>query len=455
MNRLHSLLDDSIAWGLLGAVALSVLMFGTVEAWSLAIFEMLIIALLALWAIKSIAEKRLTLNVPNLLLPLGALLVLGLVQSAAGLSTDVEATRDSSLSIFFVFAAAMIAGNFLASRERLARLARVLTWFGFALALFAILQHVTWDGHIYWFRPTERNAFGPFGNRNHYAGLMEMLAPIPVALIVTRAARRESWAIYGFAAAIMGLSIIVSLSRGGMISFAAGLAFIAVARPREKRRAQALKPASMPASRPPARRLPRLGVLSLISLAVIAGVIWLGAEGVLNRVIGTIDERESAHLNYYGRDWIWKDTLSMIAAHPVAGVGLGAYGTAYPFYSHADGSMILNYAHNDYLQLLAEAGILGAALGVWFAFGLFREIARGLRAEDARLRALVLGAGAGCFSILIHSLFDFNLQIFSNSMLFVVLSIVISQAALASSHSRDNALKAAPARAGFFTGVPS
>lgn len=443
VSRINRFLDSTIAWGLLGAVALSVLLFGSVEPWSLAIFEVLVIALLALWAIKSVAEKGFTLNVPSLLLPLGALLVLGLVQNVAGLSMDAEATRTASLSIFFVLAAATISANFFDSRERLARLARSLTWFGFALALFAIIQHVTWDGHIYWVRATERSAFGPFGNRNHYAGLMEMLAPMPVALIVTRAARRESWAIYGFAAAIMGLSIVVSLSRGGIISFAAGLAFIAAARPREKRGASASK------------RLPRLGVLGLISLAVIAGIVWIGAEGVLNRLVGTIDERESAHLNYYGRDWIWKDTLSMVAAHPAAGVGLGAYGTAYPLYSHADGSMVLNYAHNDYLQLLAEAGLLGAALGVWFALGFFREMARGLRAEDARLRALALGAGAGCFSIFVHSLFDFNLQIFSNAVLFAVLSVVISQAARASSHPRDAVLKAVPARAGFFTGVPS
>jgi O-antigen ligase len=436
-------LESTIAWGFFGALALSVLMFGTVEPWSLAVFELLTTGLLALWVIKSVAEKRFTLQVPKLILPLGALLVFGLLQSATGMSMDREATRAACVSILFVLAAAIITGNFFASRERLARFTLALTWFGFALALFAILQHVTWDGHIYWVRPTDRNAFGPFGNRNHYAGLMEMLAPLPLALMATRAARRESWAIYGFVAALMGLSIIVSLSRGGMISFAAGLIFLAVARRREKRRAAA------------PRKLPRLGVLSIISLAVIAGVIWLGAEGVLNRLIGTIDERETAHLDYYGRDWIWKDTLAMIAAHPVTGVGLGAYGTLYPLYSHADGSMILNYAHNDYLQLLAEAGVIGAALALWFIVGLFREIAAGLRAEDARMRALSLGAGAGCFSIFIHSLFDFNLQIFSNSVLFVVLSIAISQAARASSHSRDAALKAAPAKAGYVTGVTS
>jgi O-antigen ligase len=95
-------------------------------------------------------------------------------------------------------------------------------------------------------------------------------------------------------------------------------------------------------------------------------------------------------------------------------------------YTHSNGYLLVQYAHNDYLQLLSDAGIVGGIAGVWFLVLLFRAIARGTRSTDPLMSGLALGCGGGIFSILVHSLFDFNLQIPSNCLLFLLLTAVVS-----------------------------
>jgi O-antigen ligase len=122
----------------------------------------------------------------------------------------------------------------------------------------------------------------------------------------------------------------------------------------------------------------------------------------------------------------------MISANPILGVGLGAYETAYPLYSKDDmtnkagASYSVDRAHNDYLQALADCGVVGGAIVLWFIVSLFRAVARGARSENSLLRAFAIGGGAGLFGMLIHSLFDFNLQLPSNALLFLLLAAIVS-----------------------------
>jgi len=127
-----------------------------------------------------------------------------------------------------------------------------------------------------------------------------------------------------------------------------------------------------------------------------------------------------------GREGIWRDTLAMFRAHPIFGVGLGAFETVYPIYGRGNGSLLIQFAHNDYLQILSDAGIIGGALAVWFIVKLARAVVKTFKCEDSMSRAIGLGSAAGIFALLIHSLFDLNLQIPSNALLFLTLSAVVS-----------------------------
>jgi O-antigen ligase len=119
----------------------------------------------------------------------------------------------------------------------------------------------------------------------------------------------------------------------------------------------------------------------------------------------------------------------MIRANWVTGVGLGAYQTAYPKYSANDGTLVVSQSHNDYLQILADAGIFGAIIALLFIILVARDTLRASRHRNPVMAATALGASSGLFALMVHSLFDFNLQIPSNALLFLVLTSVVSRIA--------------------------
>lgn len=427
---MSNLLDKAIVCGLLAAVVFTTLALGTVEAWSVAIFELIVVVLMLLWAAKVIVEKRLEIRIPPAALPLGALLLVGLAQSIAltgssgqtsSLSMDVEATRGAVAVIFFMFLSFLIAANFFDTPQRLRTLANFLIIFGLALAVFALVQHFTWEGKLYWVRSATSagaGTGGPFVNRNHFAGYMEMLIPIPVALALSRATRGETRVFYGFAAAIMSIAEAASLSRGGMVSLAAGLLFLAAItawRSREKSHPERKSSFSL--------RPAFLIVVMLVAIA--AGVVWVGADfDILRRI--THDPLTTSMAT--DRRGVWGDTLTIIGAHPILGIGLGAFETIYPIYGRGDGTFVIQFAHNDYLQVLSDGGIVGGAIALWFIIVIARAVMQVTRSADPFLRALGLGSAAGVFALLVHSLFDFNLQIPSNALLFLLLAAIVSRA---------------------------
>lgn len=415
----RSRVDGVVSVGLLSAVVFTALAHGAVETWSVAIFELMIIGLVLLWCCKAIREKQLVLNMPVTALPIGAILVVGLAQNVTGLSKDVEATGRAVAVIFFLVISLLIAATFLSTRERLRALANFLVVYGLGMAVFALVQSFTWDGRFYWFRPNTQSVspFGPFVNHNHFAGYMELLLFLPVGLVVTRGVRGEARLFYGFAAAMMGVAVIASLSRGGMVSVFAGLIFLIVVNARLRKHARQ-------EYRRPLLSMSQGMAAVLIGIAIIAGIIWIGAGPVIDRAAQSFDSEGLA-----GREWIWHDTLAMIKANPIVGVGLGAFQTAYPIYSNTDGSLVINAAHNDYLQVLADGGIIGGAIALWFLVLLFRALGRGMRSRDSLRTGLALGGGSGIFAILVHSLFDFNLQLPGNALLFLLMVAVLSRAA--------------------------
>ena len=264
----------------------------------------------------------------------------------------------------------IVASNFLVGRERLFLLARVLTIFGAVLAAFALIQHFSWNGRIYWLRLTRYTAFGPFVNRHRFAGYMAMLMPMPMALIL-RVVRGQARLLYGFAAALMGTAAIVSSSRSGVIGLGGSIVFM-MALNKRLRRFDRTNELSW---RGGLRRL-RIGPIAAVVLAMIAGVTWIGASGIVERFGDAVEQLVSFGTPDVGRTTIWRDTLNMIRQHPVLGVGLGAYETIYPTYQTMTASLRVNYAHNDYLQILADTGIVGGAIAGCFIVVILSAMSR-------------------------------------------------------------------------------
>ncbi|HWQ33276.1 MAG TPA: O-antigen ligase family protein [Blastocatellia bacterium] len=449
---MESRLDQAVVTGLFMTVAFTALAHGTVEPWSVGIFRLMMTVLLVIWIVRSVIEGELVLTIASTLRPVMAFFVLGLAQCLSftdsgghlrALSVNVEATRMTVATFFFILAGGVMAATFLVGPERLQMVARTLVIYGMALSLFALVQNFAWSGSFYWLRPLTWEAssvFGPFVNHNHFAGYVELLIPLPIALIVTGAVRGAERLFYGFAAALMGVAVVFTLSRGGIISLLAQLILIAllgrrVAREREAERYSDWKdeqPGRIPSV--VAAFLSRVGAVAAISLVILVGIFWIDAEPVIQRVTrGQMLSAEAAPQTetfFSSRGWIWKDTLKMIRANPVSGVGLGAYATAYPIYSGSD-ELNVSQAHNDYLQVLADGGFIGGAIAVWFLIAVFQAIRRSCRARDPLLAGLALGCSTAIVGLLIHSLFDFNLQLPSTSLLFLIMTAILSHLATA------------------------
>jgi len=453
-------LDHAVAEGRLLLIALTALAFGTVEYWSIGLFSVIVLALLLLWGAKLVFIDWTRPVFPDLLTPVLLWWIFGVIQAlswpdSAGqrqsLSLDPESTWLAIEVVALVIVMGVLTANTLDRPGHLRRMALFLTIFGFGLSLFGLLQYFSWNGRYFWLiepSVTPSHPFASFVNHNHFAGFVEMIAPIPVALIITGVYQREKALLAAFAAVTMSVAIFVSLSRGGMISLAAGLMVVIVLGLARRRGRDEEEEWESPDDEPVVsgghsraglpglpRRLAPLLVPLLLVAAIVTGILWVAADEVIDRVqpggspavaSSSLDRPgEGRSAFYQNRGFIWSDTWRIIQAHWGLGVGLGAYAMAYSVYCQRDRSLLIGQAHNDYLQVLAEGGVVAGGFGLLFLGLLLRSIRRALAHPRRSRRALALGATGGITAMLVHSVFDFNLQLISNSALFLTLSIVV------------------------------
>jgi hypothetical protein len=298
---------------------------------------------------------------------------------------------------------------------------------GILLALIGLVQLIVWsDGGerlIYFFwRPVYAEGatpFGPFVNRNHFAGWMVMALPLVLgyAWAILDAARRPvAWspgAIFRWLAepqvgrfalvtaggATMAASVVLTGSRSGAGSLVVALAVLGaffVARV--------------------GRRAARLAVGAGVVLLFGAAAAWVGLDLLTERL-------QVIPADIQDRIAVWRDTVRMFGDFPIAGTGFGAYGMVMLFYQSAPQHTAFVQAHNDYLQVLAEGGLLvsiPAAVAVgWILVGIRRRFAVG---DDVPATHWVrAGAFAGLVGIATQSLVEFSLQKPANALLFVLL----------------------------------
>ncbi len=433
-----SLIDRMVAFVLRSLLALTALAFGTVEPWSIALFGIVVIILFTIWSIRLALFSTRRPAFPSILLPLFLLILYAIVQTipridAEGrrwtISMDPEATWMAIEVAGILLIATLMVANVVETSTELFRFVRFVIFFGLVYSVFSLINHFTWNNKFFWLiEPSTIPAFpfGSFVNRNHFAGYIEMIAPIPLAMVLLRAVRGELSLIFCFASALMSFSVIASLSRGGIVSLISGLVFVVFI---------GIRPALE--CRWPGRLRPghvigiRLLATLTIPAAIFLGAIQVGTDAVIERLGSS--RQAASELNFTGnesafhksRGFIWEDTLRMIADNPILGAGVGAYQTAYPIYSSRDRFHIVGQAHNDYLQVLADGGVIAGSLAVLFIWIFFRSLRQAIASADATASSLALGCGGGVFAMLVHSLFDFNLQLISNGLLFIVLATIV------------------------------
>jgi O-antigen ligase len=387
--------------GICCLLAFAVLSFGAVEEWSQAVLEVGAAALLVAWAIRQYRLKAEHVSIPVEFLPLCVFMLVVVVQLALHLTASRYYTRiELQLLIAYLIVVFLMSQSFTRRGHW-----RSFVWFlmtlGFLVSILAILQYFTFNGKIYWFREIRSGvtAFGPYVNRNHFAGFAEMVIPAALVPLVLGKVRRERLFLVVLFALVPIVALLLSASRGGIISFVVQMVvlflLLLIRRVRTK----------------------YVIVGGLVVLAAVMAVSWIGVSQVLARFAGM----QNLEVSSGKRAAMQRDTWRLFLDHPIIGTGLGTLEMVYPPYDSVYDRKVVNHAHNDYLEGLAETGIVGGICCLWFLGALFLASLKGTAELGTSFGSVLNLSGlVACTGILIHSLVDFNLHIPANALLFFV-----------------------------------
>ena len=447
----------------------SPLAFGTVEPWSYTVMETLTILACLVFLINTGKEKEgVFYEVPGLA-PLLLLVFYGLLQLVplpqeivknlspstyrlytetvlavepsgwVSLSIDRKATlmevfRLTSYVIFYVLTVQL-----LTKKERLKRTVAAVAVFVSLLSVFSILQHFLSNNKIYWVRELTGGGsmFGPYVNRNHYAGLIDMLFPLVLGLFLFHKPRvpritlrenisalfsREETNVYlllGFSSILSATSVFLTLSRSGIVSLCLSMTFFGILfllRGSDKKRAV---------------------IIIVVGVLIALSVGWFGW--------GPIFERFGQLKNAQGdiselRFEIWKDSSHIVQDFPLTGTGFGTFVNIYPKYRTIPGDGIADHAHNDYIELLSDGGITAGFFILWFILiFVFRTFSSFRRRRETYSVYIFIASVTGILSLVMHSLTDFNLHTGANGLyLFFLFGLAVSAANTRMREGLDN-----------------
>ncbi len=421
-------LGKAVFLGTFGLLMFGPVAFGAVEPWSIFCLEAGALLLTLAWFARQWLNGELEVRSNPLFLPMGVFATLVALQLVFRVSAYPHDTWSQAL---LYCAYAMLC--FLSSQTLLRTAqARQLAWmfcvYGFVVAALALLQGIAPNGKLYWVREPRLGGwiYGSYVNHNHYAGLMELLVPIPLVLALTRLADRNERIVAAIAAAIMAGTIFLSGSRGGILAIFFEMVLFGVVLLHQK-------------------KTTRIAVgVGGFAVLLIGLLVWLGGKELTTRLTSISTE---AHSEISGgtRLSIDRDTLHMFRQRPVLGWGLGTFPVVYPQFRTFYTNFFVNQAHDDYLQLLAETGVLGFATMVWFVVVLYRKalLKIGNWTSDVG-GAVTLACMLGFSGMLVHSFFDFNLQIPANAALFYVMCTVAAAPPLRHRSQKRKPIPAAP-----------
>jgi putative inorganic carbon (HCO3(-)) transporter len=330
----------------------------------------------------------------------------------APISVDAGASLAALLkgtAYLVFFALALLTVN---SRRRLKTLAYAILAGGVFQASYASFKAL--GGH-HW-----TDASGTFVNRNHLAGYLEMCLALGVGLLMThgKAGEHARWRarLKGFlqlllgpkarirlGLAVMVIALVLTRSRMGnaafftslLISGGLGLALFKTAK---------------------TSTLILLASLILVDLVIVGH--WFGVEKVASRIQRTTLSTEE-------RDEMDISAMPLLRDYWLAGSGAGSFYTIFCQYEHNGAMGFWDHAHNDYLEFASEFGVIGF---IPLSVAVLLSLQAGVKAQLSRHASIQRGMGfgsvMGIVALLIHSSVDFNLQIPSNALLFLLLMAI-------------------------------
>ncbi|PYT48295.1 MAG: hypothetical protein DMG44_15545 [Acidobacteria bacterium] len=407
--------------GICALVVFGVAAHGGVEDWARAVLEIGAGLLFLAWSVWLYFNREEQPVFSPLLPPLAALSIPVLGQLLFRWTASPYNTRMELLLLLADLIVLFLAVQAFRTLEDWRGFVWFGMFFGFLVSLFAILQHLTSNGKLYWFREIRSGVlpFGPYVNRNHFAGFAELVLPLALIPLVLGRVRRERWPLVGLFAVLPIGALFLSASRGGLVSLGADLGVLSLVMMLRR-----------------TMRKPLLAGAAVLLVALLL-VFWLGVGQILQR-LSTVQLLE---VTAGKRASMRGDSLRIFLDHPFVGTGLDTLQIVYPPYETLYDGKIVNHTHNDYLEALAETGIAGGLCCAWFIGVLLSESLKRLRQlNNSFAGALQLSGFVACSGFLVHSLIDFNLHIPANALLFFLMAHLataeIQQAPQQQPHSR-------------------
>jgi O-antigen ligase len=407
--------------------------YGTVHQPIIALFYLLVATVVILWAIDGFRSGTARFSRSPLQIPIYAAAIYGLIQiipfgwySENGvddiprtISLDPYSTQTNALHFLALGLLFSVMLTLFDRAKRIRRIVTIITVFGFIFAFFAILQGVLSPTKIYGIYERQfAQPYGSFVNRHNFAAYMEMTIALPLAMVMTGVVKRDLRLLYLTAILLMAVALFLSGSRGGFVSLIVELILLVLMTARlHSRQKIAL----------------RFALAAALLVAVVAGTVFVGGESSLTRIAETASSKDVTT----NRSHIWATTIDVIKHNIPLGDGLGAFGIAYTLTDTLSGLERVEQAHNDYLQTIADAGIVGLLIGGAFLLLLIQTSFRNIRRQNSFRRAVAIGTSAGIFAILVHSIFDFVLHTTAVAVLFLLLMALL----VAAGHKYDDDIK--------------
>jgi len=462
-GRLERTLDFLIRGGLLLILILAPLPFGSVQPWAYSALELgvALLGLLYLYRLFLFPMTPIRFS-PLLLAPAGFLLLMGFQllplppgllrtispSTAALYSQTISGYSDQTRNIAAADAAALgeaaphkspwrplsqapfatrtylLKGfaftlflflflNSFREMKQVRRLLYVFVGVGTFQAFYGLLEYLSGHQHIFAYEKKYylEAATGTFINRNHYALFLEMSLLVALGLLFSHLRTshvEETWrerllALTDRRASlnltlllcigILAIGLVLSYSRAGIIL---GLAAAGCFCLMQFRRGWSLK---------------KTLLASILAVAVFIPAYGVGYWTLTGRYAVLAEEFSAPG----GRWAVWGRTVEIARDFPLLGTGVGTFQYVFPRYRDAFTTAFYDYAHNDYLQVLSETGLLGGALLALGIVGIGYVWWRSVRARGPG-QALLTACGLGMTAVALHESVDFGLQIPANLM---------------------------------------
>jgi len=409
--RQPALFRRTLVMGAAAAAGFAIFAFGGVYGWAYGTSYSILFLLLGAWTWQ-FAQGRLPLRHVRHYWPMLAFALLCLWQYAFHQSpsrgdTLTEIMHLAAAGCLFVLVTQCVEPQ--DSRWLLPGIAL----FTAGIGALAVTQLLSGAKGIYWtYSFDNASSVGSYVDRDHFAGCMELLLPMTFVQAVRRPGLSHAL-IWSLPVALGGAALLLTASRGGAIAMTVqgilGLILWGYFRVRSES----------------VQRVARRSSTITILMVVLVVAAYMGAVG-FDRLGTRFSQLSNGSLATDRRTYLNLSAIAMWDHKPLAGWGLNSWQSVYPNFAYFDDLATYEFAHNDYLQLLAEDGLIGAACMLGFGFLWLMALTQPLKQRVVEEAApwCVRGAAIGFAGMLVHTAVDFNLHIPANLLLFFFMAAV-------------------------------